>query len=313
MTVFESVSIDDHHRLPHRWRQWRYGVRVHVLAIFGKILLFLAGWPMVLDLIGPRKLGRWKENADERRKRVATKQEQVREARTVNPLIRRMARLAAARMAPRVIVRMTRHATAEQGLQPEDLVYLTIDQFTAWIHDARVELVAEGTDPREYTPDYLIPRLTDSARRFMIRNDRVPCDIRKGLSLIERDLQTRRRRHWRIGVTLFGLVVPATVVLLWLTNEHNSVEFFADVLSAGVLALCLWGSLLSLTVLLGFQAAGATTRILLARTACALVGKDDKEKGNKENEDEKMGRPMRWAALAAFVVGALLDFIATVL
>lgn len=80
-----------------------------------------------------------------------------------------------------------------------------------------------------------------------------------------------------------------------MTNEHNSVKFFVAVGSAGGLALCLWGGLLSRTVLLGFQATGATTRILLARTACAAVGKD--------------GHPMRWLALFAFVVGSFLDLV----
>jgi hypothetical protein len=132
---------------------------VPVFALLGKTLLFLAGLPMLLDLIGPKKLRRWMENAKARLKRVLAVRSLVLRARPIEALTRKMAR----------------HAAREESLPAEDLSgYFTADQFAAWTGYAHAELAASGHDPRRLGPDLTTPEFERLAREFMLRNDRVP-------------------------------------------------------------------------------------------------------------------------------------------
>jgi hypothetical protein len=156
-------------------------------------------------------------------------------------------------------------------------------------------LAASGHDPRRLGPDLTTPEFERLAREFMLRNDRVPSARRAGLNMIHRDLATRGRRHWKIGVALFGLAPPTAVVLFCLGSERNPVLLGAAFLGAGWLAMIIWAVLRFPAVLLGLLRTEATIRFMLARSTWTLIGKE----GN--------GHPMRWAALVAFLVGSFLD------
>jgi hypothetical protein len=251
-----------------------------MLAYLGKILLFVAGLVIVLDVIKPKWL---KDRARAARKDLAGLLAQRRLTRAAGPI-------------EKAAEAMARHAARHKQLPAADLAngYLTKEEFTSWVDDARARLIAGGCDPDEL-PDANLNRLEQWAREFLLRNERIPEKQRTGLKIVNDDLAQRGWRHWKMGVMLLGLTPPVAVVVLCVSGQRNPVSLgFAFLLTGGV-ALYIWGGLLVPSVLRQFRRAAAMRQALLARSAWRLL---------VAAQDRKV---FTWCALTAYLAGSLLD------
>lgn len=250
---------------------------------FGKILLFVAGLAVLLDLLGPSRMERWSQSAMGQRRRLEKRLRRLETAKHLNRVVEACAMSVASETYDTSNPYISSAELAQIGA-PAREEYLQSQPFSRFTRRfAEPRLIAGSREVTESIRELLVLKLNNEEKEAFERHSS--------------EYSRHERRTWLLLNLLYLLVIPGAVSIYQTMPKGGVVAFSLAFLIAGFIPMFLTAFLLSTRVVLIYQLTTATLRFRLARTALRLIGEDNS------------ARPMRWAALFVFMAGSMLDLV----
>jgi len=191
-----------------------------------------------------------------------------------------------------------------------ETAYFTSEEFNLSATGARRDFYAANPIYRKIPPDRAFvaasSEVRSSVEQLLMSSKKLSSAERQALDWFRGEYSQHAERSWRLIIWLFLAVIPgAVVVYFWFPHGPHVNHWMAALLAfamAGSIPLYAGAILLSARTLLASKWAAASVRYRISRLALRLVG---------NNQTDPPFRPMRWVALVAFVIGSLLDLVAS--
>lgn len=265
------------------------GVAAPWLGRSGKILILIAGLAVLLDLIGPDRMKKWSQSAGYKRRTLTKRIEHLKTAKRLESLLADMAMHVALKRYDLKSDYFSTGELAQAGACARE-TYLKSQPFYRAI-PPDPHFIAESRAVKE------------AVRQLLLRSSKLTEGEREALDEFQAEFLRHERRSDPWINALFALAaIPGTFIMYRSMAPLGHSPFMTFLLAfsmATALAMLVVLALLSPRVVLEGKWATATVRFGLAHVALKLIGQD------------KSGRPMRWAALTAFITGSLLDLLAS--